>query len=216
MTLQPFGTKVKEKKSNWQKLPKAATAIAIISLLITAFFGYQNFILNSQSYSLNQQNYKMQNYPPSLYSYYGTSQLDKSISISTDNLVTFYGNVNFNLDISAPHNSIVTINEVSLNFSYGDAMGTLDLSLENHSYAILYGRTSYQYTVSPSSPKVSDNAYVKVNVYLTPKNYSEFPTTINFNIGELVFKATITERINNQTTYTQFTEGIRGQVEFFA
>lgn len=69
-------------------------------------------------------------------------------------------------------------------------------------------------TLLPSSPKVSDQIYVAISVYLTPKNYSEYPTTITFPVGELVFKATITDRTNNQTTYTQFTEGIRGQIKF--
>lgn len=142
--------------------------------------------------------------------------LDESISPSVYSLVTFYGNVTINLDASTPHSSIVTINAVSLNFSYGDSMGNLDLTLENHSQASFFGRTSYEYTVSPNSPKVSDNIYVKVNVYLLPKNYSEYPTTINFSIGELVFKATITDRTNNQTTNMQFKEGIRGQVKFLA
>jgi hypothetical protein len=202
------------KKSKWTKIIKGTTIVSVISILVAAYFGYLNYSLSTQSFALNQENLKLQNYFPSLYSNYGESMLDESITTSDFSLVNILGNVNIDLDISTPHSSIVTINSVSLNFSYGNSMSIIDLALENLSKASFFGRTSYEYTVSPSSPKVSDQIYVAISVYLTPKNYSEYPTTITFPVGELVFKATITDRTNNQTTYTQFTEGIRGQIKF--
>lgn len=213
--LNTKGIKTWRKKNKWRKL-KGTVIVSIIAILVAAFFGYQNYNLSLQANALNERNFEQQNYFPSLYSYYGVSELDKSIASTIYNSVIFYGNVSFNLDASTPHSSIVAINSVSLNFSFGDSMGVLDLSKESYSYATFFGRTSYQYVVSPSSPKISDNVYVQVILYLTPKNYTEYPITINFPIGELVFNASITDRTNNQVTNTQFKEGIRGQIEFLS
>jgi hypothetical protein len=134
-------------------------------------------------------------------------------------LAVLYGNATVDLTVITPYDSNLTINVVSLNFTYLDQdspyldMNSLNASERSVSYM---GEPTPQYFIPHDvTYSIDENFLVEVNIIVKPNMIPSGDTAIGFPLGDLIFEAGLSVIRANQTTINQlttlnFTEHVSG------